>query len=75
MARNDRNQRVRNESSAPHAPVEQAISGRLYGSDTDLESQFDARHDISNIDCQEGTMNHGTKGGCFDDEKEGLNPA
>lgn len=56
--------------SGSNQPIEQAIGGRLAGSDTDLESQFDARHDISNVDCQEGHMNHGTKGGCFDEEKE-----
>lgn len=68
MSRKDKSSRIGNGST--HAPVEQVIEGRLAGSDTDLERTFDARHDISNVDCQEGNMNHGTKGGCFDDEKE-----
>lgn len=67
MSRKDKSSRSENGSSAP---VEQAIAGRLAGSDTDLEQTFDGRHDISNVDCQEGNMNHGTKGGCFDEEKE-----
>lgn len=56
--------------SGSNQPIEQAIAGRLAGSDTDLERTFDARYDISSVDCQEGHMNHGTKGGCFDEKKE-----
>lgn len=74
MSRKDKSTRLSNDPT--QAPVEQVIEGRLAGSDTDLERTFDARHDISNVDCQEGNMNHGTKGGCFDDEKaEGFSPA
>lgn len=67
MSRKDKSSRSGN--GPTQAPVEQVIEGRLAGSDTDLEKAFDARHDISNVDCQEGNMNHGTKGGCFDDDK------
>lgn len=66
MSRRDKSSKSGSGSSP--APVEQVIAGRLAGSNTDLESTFDARHDISNVDCQEGNMNHGTKGGCFDDK-------
>lgn len=72
MSRKDKGPKAEHRAQAP---VEQVIEGRLAGSDTELEQTFDARHDISNIDCQEGHMNHGTKGGCFDEEKEGFSPA
>jgi hypothetical protein len=69
MSRKDKSQGSQNAPGTGHEPIEQAIAGRLAGSDTDLESKFDARHDISNVDCQEGNMNHGTKGGCFDEDR------
>jgi hypothetical protein len=66
MSRKDKNARSEN---GTNTPVEQVIEGRLAGSASEMERTFDARHDISNVDCQEGNMNHGTKGGCFDEDK------
>lgn len=75
MARKDKSP---HKPSAPNSPPppDQPIEGRLHGSGSELEDIYDAKHDISNIDRQEGNMNHGTKGGCFDaPEDDGFTPA
>jgi hypothetical protein len=71
MSKKDKsaNPRQQSGSNSPSAS-EQPIAGRLHGSGTEMERTYDGLHDISNVDRQEGNMNHGTKGGCFDEEQE-----
>ena len=70
MSRKQKGPASQQNNSAASSPEEQPILGRLHGSGTDLEETLDSRHDISSVDQQEGNMNHGTKGGCFDEEDD-----
>lgn len=75
MSRKDKSSQKQPPSSSP-PPPDQPIEGRLHGSGTEMEEIYDGRHDISNVDRQEGNMNHGTKGGNFDEaEDTGFIPA
>ena len=77
MAKKDKSAApLRPTRATPPAAPDQPIAGRLHGSGTEMEQTHDGLHDISNVDRQEGNMNHGTKGGCFDEDKdEGFIPA
>jgi hypothetical protein len=77
MARKDKSPAPQKQSTSNTSPPpDQPIEGRLHGSGTEMEEIYDGKHDISNVDRQEGNMNHGTKGGCFDEaEDDGFIPA
>jgi hypothetical protein len=77
MAKKDKSTNPSSQPRTAPAPApDQPIEGRLHGSGTEMEQTHDGLHDISNVDRQEGNMNHGTKGGCFDEEQEeGFTPA
>ena len=77
MSKKDKSSAPQKQSAAKNAPApDQPIGGRLHGSGTEMEKTYDGKHDISNVDRQEGNMNHGTKGGCFDEtEDTGFTPA
>jgi hypothetical protein len=77
MSKKDKSPSAHKHPNAGRIPSpDQPIEGRLHGSGTEMEKTYDGKHDISNVDRQEGNMNHGTKGGCFDEaEDTGFTPA
>lgn len=57
-------------SGKQHQPAENVLQGRVHNSQNPEFEKAGSGNDISNIDQQEGNMQHGESGGNLNPEKE-----